>query len=260
MEILFVSLERVEGAQPYDGLLDAMKAAKARSGCRVWCIADHPVKCENFIRYDSCYNLGNSVMQRTDPGVRKQWATPALLRTFAGFEFAKSRNDLEWPVFPLDHDILVFSDLREVYKPLLKFDFCAPVYGAGTTGAYSIHSLDVWEACVNRTLELVGNKAILNDMVSWAEMYQSGKWKIGNLLKEPVEGAFDMNMHLSENRYVMEASTVPMWGKLTKKITWVGGHPYFHQVLDNELIRAHWIHCWGSYKFRTKELIEKAGL
>lgn len=260
MEIVFVSLLHAERCQPYDGIVDAIRASEVRSGCRVWCIADHPVKCENFINYNDCSKGGDLLIKSTTLEIRKRWATEALLRTLAIYEFARSRKDLEWPIFFLDHDILVFSDLREVYKPFLSYDFCAPVYGAGTSAAYSVHSLECLNAGIEMFLSLIGSEPVLNDMVVWANMFRSGKWKVGNLLAPTEDGVFDMNIHRDENRYVMEPSTIPMWGPWTKKITWKDGHPYFTELVNNQLIQTHWIHCWGSYKLRTKELIEKAGL
>jgi hypothetical protein len=95
-------------------------------------------------------------------------------------------------------------------------------------------------------------------------MYQSEKWKVGNLLLdevngEKVSGHFDTNMHMGEDQFIMEPSSVPAWGPITKKIEWVDNSPYFIR-LDGTLAKANWIHCWGSYKFRTHELLEKAGL
>lgn len=261
MEMVFVSLTQSRYSSfHYAGTVDAIKAAEVRSGCRVWCIGDSPIPCQNFISYDRCSESGKALLGKTTEEGRKRWATPPLLRTMAVWDFIRSRNDLVWPILPLDNDILVFSNLLEVCKPLLDYDFSAPKIGMGTTGAYMVRSIEVFEACIEGIFNMIGTEPILNDMVAWSQMYQSGKWSVGDILIERDGGVFDTNMHAGEDRYVMEPSTVPLWGPLAKKLTWVLAHPHFTRLSDGQLVRAHWLHCWGSYKLRTKELLEKAGI
>lgn len=258
-EIILVALTRTEnGGLYYSGIPDTVKADEARSGCKVWVIGDTSIPCQNFVPYETCSKSGNMMMKSTTPEMRKRWATTSLLRCLAIYDFIQSRNDVSWPIFPLDNDILVFSNLQEVYKPFLDYDFCAPIYGVGTTGAYSVHNLECLNASRDMIFNLIEKESILNDMVVWGRMFQSGKWKVGNLLTKIEGGTFDMNIHLNEGRYVMEPATT--WGPETKKIVWKSGHPYFIEISDNSLVLAHWIHCWGSYKYRTKELINEAGL
>jgi hypothetical protein len=278
MEIILVNITKgIHSAQYYKGGEDTIKADEARSGCRVWCISDIPIDCENYIPYSSCSYTGREML-KANPYMLNRWEMLCLLRQFAVYDFVKSRDDLTWPIFPLDNDIMVFSDLNKVYKPFLSYDFTVPIYdNIRTTGAYSIHNIECLEAGINTIKELFGKEPellkqkllwgglLLNDMTVWSMMFQSGKWKVANLLSEeidgvPIDGIFDTNIHMGEDKFVMEPSSVPMWGNLTKKITWIDGNPYFTKLIDNSLVRANWIHCWGSYKFRTHELIEKAGL
>jgi hypothetical protein len=255
------------GGMYYPGILDTIKADETRSGCRVWCISDRSLPCKNFIPLESCCKSVNELKNKIDRNRWRNWGLLGLKRNLVIWDFINSRSDLTWPIFPMDNDIPIFSNLEEVYKPLLNNDFCSSIYNkselypGGTAGAYSIHNMECFQAGIDLLLSSVLDDLSLTDMTLWSKIYQSGKWKVGNILsKFDGGGAFDSNMHVSEDRYVMEPSTVPMWGLETKKITWKDGHPYFTELLDGSLTIAHWIHCWGSYKLRTKELIEKAGL
>lgn len=263
-ELILVCLTNSEhGGVYYPGTLDTVIVDEARSGCRVWMISDKQIPCKNFISYHDCSKSVQEVLKLVPSNIGRGWGMLGIKRNLIVYDFIHSRSDISWPIFPLDNDIMVFSDLNEAYKPFEGVDFTTPIYNegtsyAGTTGAYSIHNKECLDAGIDHIFNMIDNIGSFNDMLLWSKMFQSGNWKVGNILRKDVVGAFDSSIHMSEDRFVMEPVD-SIWGKETKKITWIDGHPYFTE-LDGSLTIAHWIHCWGSYKSRTKELREKAGL
>lgn len=262
MEIVFVAIRNPQhGGQNFDGMHDAILAAEKRSGCRVWMIGDQKIPCQNFVPLPNYFTTGKLLIDSAPDEVRRHWATASLLRWLILHDFLKAKGpELAWPILALDYDVLVFSNLNEPYKEFLPFDFCAPIFGIGSSAAYSVHNMACLEAAVETIFRLAKTVKNLNDMAVWSDVLQSGKWKVGNLLPETATGVFDPNMHMGEDRYEMEPSSAPMWGHRTKKITWAAGHPFFTRLSDEHLVQVHWIHCWGSYKNRTRELIQKAGI
>jgi hypothetical protein len=263
MEIVFIAVSQPGIGQCYGGVMDAVRAAEVRSGCRVWLISDYPEHMGSrpgTLHTKSYWSTVDKLLSDATVEARKGWHTAGLCRWLILRDFIKSEPRLTWPILPLDYDVMVFSDLTKAYEPLLGYDFCLPIYGIGTCAAYSVHNTASLNAAVDLMFEMTKTRPELNDMALWSAMYNSKQWNVGNLVPEINGGMFDMSIHRSEEGYMMEPSTEPMWGPETKKITWKDGFPHFTRRSDGGLVRAHWIHCWGSYKNRTKELLRTAGI
>jgi hypothetical protein len=150
--------------------------------------------------------------------------------------------------------------MHEDPNSLMDCDFSTFNMGSGTPAAYGVHNPACLTAGVEKIFEMAKTTKSLNDMSVWSEIFRSGKWRCGDLTPEQGGGVFDPSMHGGQGRYELEPASDPVWGATTKKITWKDGNPHFTRIIDNQLVRAHWLHCWGSYKFRTAELVKAAGL
>lgn len=259
MEIVFIAITRPTLGTHYAGTRDAIKAAEKRSGCRVWFISDNQGATVNFCSLNRYWKTAQKLLDETTYEARNRWAVASILRWLVLRDFIVNTNDLVWPILCLDYDVIVFSDLTKAFAPFAPFDFCLPVYPTGgTTAAYSVHRIEPLDACVELVFDMAKRVPSMNDMALWTEMYQTRKWNVGNLLPETETGLFDMNMHSGAGDYMMEPSSVPLWGPETKRITWQDKNPYFTRIKDGKLVKAHWIHCWGSYKGRTAELLKQS--
>jgi hypothetical protein len=63
---------------------------------------------------------------------------------------------------------------------------------------------------------------------------------------------FDHNIHCGKDRFIFNGGA--------KLLEFHQGNPYFVLKSDESRIAAATIHCWGSYKSKPKELLEKAGI
>ncbi len=92
-------------------------------------------------------------------------------------------------------------------------------------------------------------------MEAWSRLSRKFNWKVGNLFETINGSVFDHNMHCGGERFVMDGPA--------KYIMWQDGppcyQPYFVR-LDGALVAANSIHCWGTYKTRTREVLLKCGI
>ena len=260
MEIVFVAITKANGGVYYPGVHDAIRAAEARAGCRVWCISDREIPCSNYVPLAQCWQTSEKLTWETTEATRGKWAANSLYRWLAVRDFADAHPELSWPILALDYDVLVFSNLVEAYKALMPCDFTTFIQDAGALNAYSVHNPECLNDGVDAIFTMAKSVEVLNDMATWSAVYQSRKWRVADLTPEIGGGAFNQTIHDGMGRYVIEPASDQIWGPTSVRITWQDRHPHFTRISDGNLVRAHWIHCWGSYKFRTHELIEKAGL
>lgn len=266
MEIVFIAITQEPYGRVYPGTMDAVRAASARAGCPVWLLTDHrpflhstsnPVVSLPLLMY---WKTAGSYLAEETTNIEDRLSVASVLRWMILWDFIETKPDIQWPILALDTDVLVFSDLNAPYQPFLTFDFCAELKGNNTSAAYSVHNAECLNESVRVAQELGKTRRRVNDMQVWTAIYQSNLCEMGNLEPERDGSVFDMSMHGQCDRYETEPSTDTIWGPVTKKITWLNGCPHFTRKDDGKLVKSHWIHCWGSYKNRTGELVKAAGL
>jgi hypothetical protein len=251
MTVVFTSIvQGYPGCQRYAGLNDAIKAARAFSGCPVRIITNDPeLKGPEVIRIISvsmpvpCSKNGNlnfSSIARWFLLCDQMWA-----------------GNIEPPVFTPDWDVLIFSDLREACAPFLKYDFASCFFENGRIVApMLINSILPLESFCQVALLKQEWTEHDHDMVFWDTVHKDRRstWSVGNLSLPADDTVFDPGMHQQVPGFALATEA-----NESKRLVWKDHKPHF-VTPQGKLVRAHTIHCWGSYKNRTAELLGRAGL
>lgn len=237
----------------YDGFKDAVKAAETFAGCPVHVVSENPVPCQNQHRIQDYAAHSLAQQLRTQTGDNR-WTY--ILRWLLLKEFAEKHPELSLPLFCADWDVLLFRPLSESYAPFMQDDYTVSIHDEfpfPQSAAYCINQLGPLKSFCDLVERLIQQSPlpVVDDMALWAQMQRENPfWKVGDLNVIRNGSVFDHNMHTGQPRFEMDGPA--------KKIEWVGNKPAFRG--KDGLVRANSVHCWGSYKTRTAELLRKAGL
>lgn len=253
----------------YSGFQDAVVSAERLSGCRVIVASEFPVKCESFYPVQSF--CGDHQSAQNLRSINGGWTGLSLARWLVLGEIVHSLHDITWPVFCPDWDVLFCGNLEAAYAPFTGCDYAASFAHGVWSAAYAINHVAVIDGFCE-FISRLGRESpdrvrTLNDMAAWdSYQYQRAFPPLvrGDLFEIHNGSVFDHNMHCGWDRFVMAPQTdkilSPETRHLTfsdpKEIRWISNRPYF-VLLDGTLIRANTIHCWGSYKKRTSELLRR---
>ena len=240
----------------YPGFKDALMVAQCRA------------KCPIIIRTDMPPNLQKLFEEL------KKWTWPeralGIVRWAYLYQLVMETGPAAMPCFMADWDMLMCSPLEEACEPFKDFDYCVcRDRNRSSTSAYLINRFEVLASFMSILPPLLATESPalirtpddpLHDMILWERVGQFFQWKIGTLSDIVDGGTFDANMHDDHRGFIME--DVPgNPEQTTKKIHWEDSDPYFEPNDDfmvfPQHVKAHCIHCWGSYKTRTEELAKK---
>lgn len=237
----------------YAGFKDVLAAAVARAGCPIVVISDSSNPNVRGVEHIpvSEYKLDHfyeAFKKHTVP-----WRARSLLRWFVLREF--SRRDAVFPLFCADWDVIILRNLQSSYAPFADCDFTVSRFETSSSAAYGINRMEPLDGFCEMLSEWIVNspeKLIeMNDMVAWSALSQINPWNIGDLFTITNGSVFDHNMHCGRDRFQFDGEA--------KKIVYADYHPNFLS-LDGNLVPANTVHCWGSYKTRTREVIGHCGI
>ena len=234
----------------YAGFKDSLLSSHRRTGCEV-----------KVYEQAETFPLWQRVTAQTLPHCDAPWQTTCIARWFLLRDFIKS-GAVKLPVFCSDWDILFFTPLEAACEP---FKDCDCAYSVerdsghpSSSSAYLINQIEPLEAFFdNVSARWVKPKGegFINDMTVWSEVAGTGRFKFGDMFEVRKGSVFDHNIACGRDRFLMDGNN--------KKVIWqdYGGvtQPCFIG-LDGVPVVAHTIHCWGSYKTRTGELLKLAGI
>lgn len=242
-------------------LSDCIRSFSARSNCPVHIIADRSVVGHVSASFAD-YDLGPASKQLVE------WGHFPTLRWLATNAYVKARH-INGPLFCPDWDLMCFSDLNIACEPFLKFDVCQTRdMGPGRlnegnwAAASFVGNVEVLDAFCDYATKVVTTKpwgtnhCAYNDMAVWSYFVGESKVIRGDMSEIKNGSVFDHNVCVPD-LYEVENDD---GGFPTKRIFWKNGRPHFSRSGDSQLIQAHTIHCWGSYKQRTHELLLRAGI
>ena len=237
----------------YAGFEDVLACAKARAGCPIVVISDGPAP--KGVTHFSIHDFQEAEHIRKIMAQHvSEWDSKCIARWFVLREFLKNRPEA-YPVFCSDWDILIFQDLEKAHAPFLKFDYAVSIDEGAISATYAISApgpLDVFCEMIGAMFTMSDPRATgLNDMGAWKHVTDTRKFSVGNLNLIVNDSIFDHNMHCGEKEFVFTGPA--------KRVVFTDGFPYF-QKLDGALVKANTFHCWGTYKTRTKEMREIAGI
>jgi hypothetical protein len=248
----------------YPGFSDVLKAAKLFSGCKIVCASDAPPTDPSAMPGIHWVNLldleAGGILTAPEPMMQSIGVNFASVYRWLAISALMKLGNIHCPVFTPDWDCMIFSDIEKACAPFLTFDF-------GTS--FFENNRIVSPGLVNNREAIDDFCDIVHAKTSWGEhdndmsLWQAvrdlhpGKYRIANMAA-PVENGefgkcvFDCGMH-----QIVESCPVKTNAHGVKIIEWNNRKPYF-RMTDESLIRAHLIHCWGSYKKKTGQLLEKA--
>jgi hypothetical protein len=243
----------------YGGFLDVLACAQARAKCPIFVVSDgpppppghdtHHLPISRFPRVNRMRSLFES---RNDPD-QAVWLAKTMTRWFILQELTR-RHPGMFPLFCSDWDILLFSNLNDAYRPFLAGDISVTKDGSMGGPAYGINNAEALDKFCSHIEKLVVDRHPLahnlNDMVAWGLAPELGL-RVSDLSQVVNGGVFDHNIHCDGGVFEMDGPT--------KRIVFGQQQPFF-VTKAGEQVKAHCIHCWGSYKGRTAELRRQAGV
>lgn len=239
----------------YGGFPDVIKLAQRRAGCPIHIISDGVG--QKIPGWVDVREFSGSLAMLGDLRKRhtRGWQCSSLCRWLVLREFARSRG-LSGPLVLSDWDILWTRSLEESRDLFEKFDCMVSDAGCGSSAAYVVNNQDVLDAYSEELIRWMRTKASpwgddFNDMCVWSDVANSGKWRVGNMWKEHGGSMFDHNIHVGEKEFVMDGPA--------KKVVYRNGDAFFVKCSGEEVL-ARSIHCWGTYKNRTSEVLRNLGI
>lgn len=171
-------------------------------------------------------------------------------------------------VYSPDWDVFTFGSTEEVLGMFAGCDVCRtedPVGGPGAAWAVKAGEfLDAYckfQGEVQNDPVMMKTGTYFGDMHIWSVFIKkmSPHVSVGTLSSIVNGSTFDHNVHTGQDQWVMEKLAQP-YGEFgeVKKIVWENRFPYFVLKESGKLVKANCIHCWGSFKSRTGELVTKA--
>jgi hypothetical protein len=248
MTLLFVNV-----VGEYSGFPNVLEAAKR--------FADAPVvvlepkssvaHSSNTVFNRSFRDSANRFLQRNPVIMDHPGNMPSILRWLIAAEFAEE-SEIEWPMLVLDWDVMVFQPIKEAWAPFKQFDIGCGCHGDGNwTAPYGVSKC----ALLSFSTWLMDEPILpwMQDMYLWQKFYNEQGGVITRAdIATIVNGAtWDTNIGLGLDRFKTNEDG--------KRIVWVDGRPHFEAIGGN-LVKANCVHCWGTYKTKTSQLAERAGL
>ena len=238
------------GDSPYAGFPDVVECAQRRADCPIWVISDRPAPGRVNYAAMSEFPAGDEIRKKYS-GHTAPWLAMSLARWFVLRDFIRKYKP-SFPIFCADWDVMIFRDLEEAYSPFADCDYTVSMLGDIDSAAYGVNRLEPLEAFCDLVEKMADDNdpraEMLDDMFAWQLNRGTGNWKVGNLFETHGASVFDHNIHCGDGRFVMAGPA--------KKVTFREGTPYF-TGLDGAPTLANTIHCWGTYKTRTSELLRK---
>lgn len=239
----------------YDGFKDSVKSAEKIAGWPVHVISQFPVPCQNHYPITVCPKANAMLRDLQSRTGDNRWTY--IMRWLLLKEFIELHPELDWPIFCPDWDLLYMRPLSESYAPFMQDDYTVSIHDEfpfPRTAAYCINQMGPLASfceLVHRVIRDNSAQYKTDDMALWTQMQNENPfWKVGDLNVIHNGSVFDHNMHTGKARFEMDGEA--------KKIEWIGNKPAFRH--KDGLVRANSIHCWGSYKTRTAEMLRKAGI
>lgn len=230
----------------YAGFQDILNCAIARAGCRIIVISDVPKTGVEYLPVSE-FPIGEQMLNALEPHVGL-WAAFSLARWHVLRQLAEREPDI-FPVFCSDWDVMIFRNLAEAYAPFADCDYTVSIDGGMASAAYGVSNFAALDALCKLVEENITEKT-LNDMEAWSRLTRTGAWKVGNLFETIGGSVFDHNMHCGGGRFAMDGPA--------KRVVYEDGYPYF--ISPDGTVAANTIHCWGTYKNRTGEVLRKCGI
>jgi hypothetical protein len=206
----------------------------------------------------------NDITARIAPHTLNCCQPMSIARWFVLRELVRN-GEVSLPVFCSDWDILFFSPLKASTSPFLKHDFClSTAYDLASphsSAAYTVNAIAPLDAFCDLIEHIcaTGNQAVkVNDMIGWSQVAASGKFSVGDLFSITNGSVFDHNIACGRDRFYMDNPSAEI-ALRAKTIIWKDSSPYFVK-LDQSLVKANTIHCWGTFKTKTSELCRLAGI
>jgi len=162
-------------------------------------------------------------------------------------------GSLRLPVFCLDRDELLFSELDEACAPFFDTDYAATHDGPIQRAPLLINRLEPLLSFCDYTQTMLKCCAprlkFQNDMRAWEATTIGFGWRLGNLSLPIKDSVFDNSLGCAQNCVMVDGG---------KCIVWKERKPYF--VHQDGLLRAHTLHCWGPFKKYMSQYAHKAGI
>jgi hypothetical protein len=233
---------------PYPGFTDVIESAKRRANCPIWVISDQPDPGGvNYVPISE-FPVGDEMRARFARQMNP-WSCLTLARWYVLRDFIR-KYDPPFPIICMDWDVMIFRDLGAAYAPFEECDYTVSVLDGLDSAAYGINRMEPLEAFCDMVEGISDDNRPeaqqLNDMLAWRLFRGTAAWKVGDLFEIRDGSVFDHNIHCGADRFRMEGEA--------KQVVFLGGTPYF-VALDGSLVVANTIHCWGTYKTRTRELM-----
>ena len=176
------------------------------------------------------------------------------------------------PVFAPDWDTLIFQDMVVAESRLGDYDYSVAL-NAQHVSHPSVLASFYWMAiqCVKRGkgafryIKHEPNRQTGTPTWSDMEIWEVLRARLG-LSSVPVgevrdNTVFDdiIQVFPDETQFELDESDLHIYsGRVSKRVVWEQNKPHF--ILNGNLVKANTIHCWGNYRVRTAELLERAGL
>lgn len=244
----------------YSGFPDAVKAAEARSGCEVIALNDLGYQGKSYQQLEP-YRTTSKVLETMWDKAGIGWWTLRIISRWATIFDYCAKHNINEPIFSADWDVLVMDDLNVTYAPFAACD--VTWMGFGGSEPYGVKHYQIIkefiEFCINeirngkRNMTIMAADRSYNGMDAWARFSEARKDLLFGSLNQIVnDSIFDRNIQCDLDIFEPDGAS--------KRIYWQDGKPYFKLLINGKLIKANILHCWGEYKKRTGELIQKAGL
>jgi len=246
MNLIFVS-PCDEGI--YGGYKDAKYLARKHSGCEVICLDK-----EHSGRNDRIFQ--KQLAKRSRKG---RLDIMAIRRHLILLDFIEDTH-IEPPFVMPDWDFMIFQNLVSAFIPFMRYDWATSIHNDGVMmPAHFATNATALRAFYDMTLELIETlsdgdyRDFFNDMFIWKRVKETGKFNVGNTMEIHNGSTFDCGMHLSYSGSFAYKAEPDGY----KELTWKDGVPFF-ETLDDQKVKANWIHCWGKYKTLTSSLRDKS--
>lgn len=239
----------------YSGFADTVKCARAFAGCPVFVLSDAYVLGQepNISKFNK-YRAWIDRLKTVVPHNKHTGAVLPAVRWFILEEWTEKFP--QFPVFCADWDVMIMRKLDESYEPFRAYDYTISTDQGCQSAAYCINRPEPLRAYCDMLRSMINTdspalKGELNDMALWTANQRLHNWNVGNLWDVKNGSVFDHNMHCGADRFKVEPNGA-------KVIDCTDGKPSF-VAHDGSLVRANTIHCWGTYKTRTGEIMKLSG-
>jgi hypothetical protein len=229
---------------------DVLRCAQMRSGLPVRVVDQVPERLQSL--RDAIFKA----LSDQPEGWMPRFNGIGLFRWPVLLDAVKDLPAPDWPIVPLDWDILVCTDLKPWLARFAQHDYAITRDKHGmSAGPYLLRDIRPLRAFCSTLESIVENHspivAFTQDMDTWARVGQCYGWNIGDM-SVPQDGqVFDHNLGESSGRFVMNGDH--------KKIAFENGHPYFFEE-GGAKVEAVALHMWSSLKQRIPEFMTKLGL